>query len=105
MDEEGIPPDPVLEVPPPSEIRVLESAEDIQVRKLRGSFITFHLLSHHIHFSIVDLKSSITTLNSRASLRISVTDSKKLASFSTSSEMQMSWRCGSLSQWQVESCY
>jgi hypothetical protein len=29
--DEGPPPDPVLEVPPPQEIRVLETADDIQV--------------------------------------------------------------------------
>ncbi|VDN44893.1 unnamed protein product [Gongylonema pulchrum] len=28
----GAPPEPVLEVPPPQEIKILESAEDIQVR-------------------------------------------------------------------------
>lgn len=31
--DDGVPPDPVLEVPPPKEIRVLETAEDIQQRR------------------------------------------------------------------------
>ncbi|TKR73840.1 hypothetical protein L596_021099 [Steinernema carpocapsae] len=31
--EQGVPPEPVLEVPPPQEIKVLESAEDIQHRR------------------------------------------------------------------------
>ena len=31
MDDQGPPPDPVLEVPPPKDIKILETAEDIQV--------------------------------------------------------------------------
>lgn len=30
---EGAPPDPVLEVPPPTEIKILESVDDIQHRR------------------------------------------------------------------------
>lgn len=37
MDDQGPPPDPVLEVPPPKDIKILETAEDIQV--LLGVFI------------------------------------------------------------------
>jgi hypothetical protein len=37
MDDQGPPPDPVLEVPPPKDIKILETAEDIQV--LLGEFI------------------------------------------------------------------
>ncbi|CAD5229447.1 unnamed protein product [Bursaphelenchus okinawaensis] len=33
MSDEGAPPDPVLEVPPPTEIKVLETADDIQNRR------------------------------------------------------------------------
>lgn len=33
MTDEGAPPDPVLEVPPPTEIKVLESVDDIQHRR------------------------------------------------------------------------
>jgi hypothetical protein len=39
MMDEGAPPDPVLEVPPPKEIRVLETAEDIQVCHFWGFFL------------------------------------------------------------------
>lgn len=31
LNDDSAPPDPVLEVPPPSEIKVLETADDIQV--------------------------------------------------------------------------
>ncbi|KAI6209533.1 Spectrin protein 1 [Aphelenchoides besseyi] len=43
MADEGPPPDPVLEVPPPQEIKVLETADDIQNRRTE-------VLSHYGQF-------------------------------------------------------
>jgi hypothetical protein len=40
MAESGAPPEPVLEVPPPQEIKVLETADDIQVRTREGLALT-----------------------------------------------------------------
>uniref|UniRef100_A0A183CRN4 WH2 domain-containing protein n=1 Tax=Globodera pallida TaxID=36090 RepID=A0A183CRN4_GLOPA len=37
QDDLGPPPDPVMEVPPPKEIKVLESADDIQSRRTEAS--------------------------------------------------------------------
>ena len=51
----GGPPEPVMEVPPPQQIRVLETADDIQV----GFFcLYFFILSFfillHIHYAILN---------------------------------------------------
>lgn len=45
-EDDGIPPDPVLEVPPPSEIKVLESADDIQVNIFGSYLLVFFLLKN-----------------------------------------------------------
>ena len=39
----GPPPDPVLEVPPPKDIKILESADDIQQRRTE-------VLDHYVQF-------------------------------------------------------
>uniref|UniRef100_A0A183CTF7 Spectrin alpha chain n=1 Tax=Globodera pallida TaxID=36090 RepID=A0A183CTF7_GLOPA len=43
QDDLGPPPDPVMEVPPPKEIKVLESADDIQSRRTE-------VLDHYAQF-------------------------------------------------------
>lgn len=43
MTDEGAPPDPVLEVPPPTEIKILETVDDIQSRR-------FEVLNHYSQF-------------------------------------------------------
>uniref|UniRef100_A0A914RLT1 Uncharacterized protein n=1 Tax=Parascaris equorum TaxID=6256 RepID=A0A914RLT1_PAREQ len=45
MAESGIPPEPVLEVPAPHEIKILETAEDIQV-----IFQIFYLFRQSLFF-------------------------------------------------------
>ena len=47
----GGPPEPVMEVPPPQQIRVLETADDIQV----GFFVLYyHLPFHYIYTAILN---------------------------------------------------
>ena len=53
MSDSGAPPEPVLEVPAPQEIKILETAEDIQVRISFSFFFSlfYFLASHKIVFS------------------------------------------------------
>lgn len=88
------PPEPVFEVPPPQEIKILDTAEDIQVFKICLFSPFWSFFQSVFFFRVVATKFSVTTISSNIWPKPKPIAWKKLDNFNILNETPMNWNCG-----------